>query len=362
MKRLSLLFFVFLLALLLPAGAVYASSRNGNVIESGQVVNRDIVIPGGDLIIEEGAMVNGDVVVFGGNLTMAGRVNGDVTVFGGNVELAGAVSGDLVVFGGNVEVAPSANVTGSCALMGGSVRGQGRTGLHCSSFSRLPEWSLPAAPFVFTPPFRPHMDPAAYFWSWNLLFRGVVEVIGQTFVFGLMALLVAALFPQHLRQVGQAVKEKPVASGVVGVLTAVAVPSLALLLLVLSALLILVCVGLLGFPLVFLLLLGLAAAGLMGWIAAGHLLGEKLAEALKLSNRSIAVTAVLGTATLTLVMGLMQLAGGLGAFGGWLITMTIICVGLGAVTLTKFGAHPYPHVIHTGHSGKVDEVLDTMPK
>jgi hypothetical protein len=62
----------------------------------------------------------------------------------------------------------------------------------------------------------------------------------------LLALLAAAVVPNQLNHVGTALRNKPAASGVVGLLTAVAGPSLLALLLLLSVVLTIVCVGLVG--------------------------------------------------------------------------------------------------------------------
>lgn len=150
------------------------------------------------------------------------------------------------------------------------------------------------------------------------------------------------------------------ASGGVGLLTVVAVPSLAVLLLLTSVVLLIVCIGLIGFPIVFAMLLALTAAVLFGWIAVGHLFGQQLAEPLRLKNRSLPVTAALGTAVLTFILGLM------GAipfvFGAGLLTFLALCLGLGATALTQFGTRPYPAAAAVQEDeAKVTAVLETLP-
>ena len=91
------------------------------------------------------------------------------------------------------------------------------------------------------------------------------------------------------------------------------------------------------------------------------LLGERLAGAMKLTNRSLPVVAALGTVVLTLVTGAMSELPFL--LGGWLWTIAAFVIGsagLGAVALTKFGTRAYP--IGAGvDSDKVAAVLETLP-
>jgi hypothetical protein len=104
------------------------------------------------------------------------------------------------------------------------------------------------------------------------------------------------------------------------------------------------------------------AALLLGWIAAGAWLGERLAGWLKLQNRSLTVTTALGTAVLTLVAALLSSFPFL--LGGWLWSMlafVIACAGLGAVALTRFGTRPYPVDGEEVESEKVAAMVEMLP-
>jgi hypothetical protein len=371
MKRIKFMLLFLVLFLALPSGSAFAATRNDRVIEAGETVNRDVTVYGGNLVIQKDAIVNGSVFVYGGNTTLAGDINGDVSVFGGNTDLTGSVTGDLVMFGGNLSATGAAKIGGDCVVMGGNLDDE--TGLlaNCTTLTGLPGISRFFAPgeFLERPPAvpRPPAPPAPP----GIIYRtgrsplaafvgNVGQVFSQSVLLGILALVVAALLPNQLRQVNETIQLQPAASGVVGMLTAIAVPSLAALLAVLSAILILVCIGLLGFPIVILLLMGLVAAALMGWVAIGSLLGERLAAPLKLNNPSMAITAALGTAVLTVVIGLLNILPFY--FGGWLVTAILVSVGLGAVTLTQFGAKPYPRDNPwSGNRAKVNDVLNTLP-
>jgi len=352
MKR--LLFILTLLFLLsLSVGVAVAAPLNDTIIRAGEEINRDLVVPGGNLLIEAGAVVNGNVTVFGGNATITGQVNGDVAVFGGNMVLAGEVQGDIALFGGNLSLEEAAVISGDCVAMGGSVSGLGRERVTCTSFRGFPR--------SFLSNVAPDSPPPPPGWPVARFVRDLSELFSRSLLLSIAALIVAAALPTQLNRVTRTIVAKPAASGVVGVLTAVAVPSLVVLLLLLSLLLIIVCIGLLGFPLALLILAGLVAAGVMGWVAVGHLLGQKLIALLNMPNQSLLVTTVAGTALLTLGVGFISFFPWAGGFFSWLLTWSLVAIGLGAVALTQFGRYDYPAGVPPRPSQKVADILDNLP-
>lgn len=380
MKRLTFIFILLLLMFVaLPAGSALAEGHFDRIIHSGETVAGDVEVFGGSLLVEDGAIIEGDVVVFGGSAALAGEIDGDVAIFGGNVTLSGTVDGDLVVAGGNLTIDSSGDVAGECLLVGGNITGDGSTGVDCSAFGqdlgRL-EWlpafvappslpsppvrpEVPAVPALPSVPERPEYRGPSFF---ERFFGAIGTAAGRSLLLGLLALLAAAVVPNQLNQVGTALRSKPAASGVVGLLTAIAGPSLLALLLLLSVILTIVCVGLLGYPLVLVLSIMLAIGTVMGWIAAGNVVGQRLAQAMSLKNRSLAVTAALGTTILTLVASLLsELPFWLGGWVWAIAAFAIGCAGLGAVALTKFGTRPYPVMADNGNGDKVAAVLDTLP-
>jgi hypothetical protein len=369
MKRITKIVILLLLITAVPIGVVYAQEGEplNRTIASGEVVNEDVAVYGGNLIIESGAMVNGEVLVFGGHAEVGGTIDGDVTVFGGNVELTGPVVGNVVIFGGNLEVGAEALVNGDCALLGGTVSGDGAAQNNCTSFGEefpFPIGDFMGAPVMPTPPDIPAIPeiPAYPNQSRGIggFFRDIGEAAGSSLMFGLLALIFAALLPNHLNQVSDVIFRKPVASGTVGVLTAMAGPFAIAMLALLSTVFIILCgLGLLGYPVVLVLSIALGFGFLMGWIAMGTLLGQRLAESMNLTNRSLPVVAALGTAILTLVIGVMSALPFGGEFFGGVLTIIIGSAGLGAVALTKFGTRTYP--LGLSNEEKIAAVLETLP-
>jgi hypothetical protein len=369
MRKRILILIALLLALvvLVPASAAHAAPNFDRTVSEGETVHEDLVIFGGRLVIEDGATVDGDVSIFGGTAEIEGDVEGDVAIFGGEVRLAGSIGGDIVIFGGQLQADSSADVDGECILIGGSTSGDGDSSLNCSevgdfaglTFPAFVDSSPPIVPPV--PEIRTRPDVNVHIDSGRGFFGTISAITGQSLLMGLIALAVAYLTPNNLNQVGQTLREKPGASGAVGVLSLIAVPTVGLLLLFLSILLTIICIGILGYPIVIAIFIAFVAALLLGWVAIGTLFGRRLARWLKLTNRSLPVVAGLGTVVLTLAVSLLTelpffLGGPLWGFAAFIAG----CVGLGAVALTRFGTRPYP-MVSMPNDEKMDEVLETLP-
>lgn len=356
-----------LLMLALAPATFAAPGLDDTVVEANEVVNNDVVVLDGDLTVREGAVVNGDVIVFNGDAVVDGRVNGSLTLFNGDLEAG-----------------ESAVVTGECVLLNGALDGHEGIG-KCTAVKNLelppfaipplpaipqvPEIApvptmpampeIPAAPAVPAIPGVPRVpdgrDDGPSAWA------RMVGLISSTLMFGLLALLAGAIMPNQLRQIVGTARAKPLVSGLAGVLTAVAVPSLIVLLIPLSILLTLVCIGLLGFPIMLLLAVGLVLGGLLGWVAAGTWLGARLFARGK--DDHVVRSAALGTMALTFGVGLLSFIPFV--FGESLLAFVIASIGLGAVALTQFGLKPFPRRPEASSggpdAGKVESVINTLP-
>jgi len=316
-------------ALALALAALFATAS----LALASDVYEDKVIVGDNFTLSSGQVIDGNLIVLGGNVTVedGAEVTGNIVVFGGNVDLAGTVGQDLVTFGGNADLLETAVVEGRLATSGGSVsraegaqvkggESQGLTFDTPRFFPRLPEPLRPFNPLI----------------TLVTNFAGnVVLAIGVMF----LAFMVVLLLPDQTRRVSAALTTAPVASGLLGLLTFFAVP----VLIALTAITIcLIPVSLLG-AMVY------AMALIFGWIAVGALLGERMVAGLRLRNISPALSAALGTLMITFLFGILDTLSEVGIV--WLsiplacITfvapLAIIFIGLGAVTLTRFGTRPF---------------------
>jgi hypothetical protein len=312
MKKLILAAALALLILPLSlAGPVYADHCNNAqsvfgdsyTLSKGDTLASNLVVFGGNVLIEEGATVECSVVVMGGNVDIAGAVDEDVTVIGGNVDLqsTAVIGGELSAVGGSISRAEGAEVKGG--------ETQGFT------------WDG-SRPFRFLPfPVRV-VDPVFYF------FQAAFNVVFSAVAMGLLALLVVLFWPEQTARVSAAITTAPVASGFLGLLTLIAVP----VLIVVTA--ITICLS----PFSAIGALIFAAALIFGWMALGMLVGARLTAALNLRNLSAAVSAGLGTLLFTLAANII---GWVVPCVGWVVPVMLGAVGLGAVTLTRFGTRPY---------------------
>lgn len=385
MKRSVLISIIFAALLIVALGPVaFAAPLFDTIIEANEVVNNDVVVFDGDLQIQSGAVVNGDVAVFNGDAFVDGQVNGSLTLFNGDL-VAGA----------------DAYITGECVLLNGQATGDGfrdRASGSCTAiqsleieplaelapffreFQNVPGLELPEIAPMPTMPAMPEMPampahpeapvlpsvpsargPEHTFRNAAAQFFGI---LASSLLFGFLGLLTAAIMPNQLRQIVTTARDKSMVSGMAGALTAVAVPSLIVLLIPVSIILTFVCIGLLGFPIMFLLGLALVVGLFLGWIAVGTWLGLRLFGRGKSGDR-IVRSAALGTALLTFIVEVLGWIS-FGVIGG-ILTFVILSIGLGAVALTQFGMKPYPRRPQAStptngpDAGKVENVLNTLP-
>jgi hypothetical protein len=375
MKRVLIPIMLTLLLVIAIVPAAFAAPLLDTIVEENTVVNNDVVVLDGDLEIGLGAVVNGDVVVFNGDAEINGRINGSLTLFNGDLETG-----------------ENASISGECVLLNGKIRGDGAPG-KCTVVNNLqwgplaelgkfaPGWfimpempvapempvmpempAMPEMPVVPEAPFVPRMPAQQHNSVLGFLAR-LMGVVSSSLLFGFLGFLVAAVAPVQLRRMVAVARGKTGTSGVAGVLTAVGVPSLIVLLIPLSILLTFICIGLLGFPIILLLALGLVVGLFLGWVVVGTALGERLFNRGK--GAGIRRTATLGTGALTLGIGMLGLLP-LDILTG-LLVFVFTAIGLGAVALTQFGLKPYPRRVAPGSPpggedpDKLDTVLQTLP-
>jgi len=285
------------------------------------------VLPGESVVIGPGDEVQGDLTVVGGSLELqeGGRVNGDVAMLGGNAIIDGEVDGHLVVLGGTVELGSHALIRNNLFTFGASVsRAPGATvqGETVEGFrGRLPRLPvIPRIPAIRTWRTTPgQWDQEPFF---NLL-GGFLRFVLNLVALVVLGVLLVLLLPKQTALVGQTVSEAGWTSFAFGLLTFLA-------LVVLVPLLVIICIGI---PVAVLLVLAAVAAGLLGWVAIGVLLGHRLLAALRTSQPQPVVEVIVGVTALTLLAEIPCL--------GWLVGAIAGAVGLGAVVLTRFGTMRY---------------------
>ncbi|MGQ9683106.1 MAG: hypothetical protein ACUVX9_11250 [Anaerolineae bacterium] len=257
----------------------------------------DVVVFGGHATLDPGAIVRGDLVVFGGDAVVSGSVNGNIAVFGGVVELR-----ETAVVGGDVHATETVRRAAG-ARVGGSVSDWGRGG-----------WNWGGGPRVFVP--RGHAL------NFHRPLISTVQTVLSALMLLVLGVIVVLLAPNATRTVSQCLLAAPLHSGGLGLAVAVLFPVAAVLL----------AVTIVGIPALVLLAIGLAVAGIFGWVAVALTLGDKLMQAVKQEQTAI-VSVSVGIVALVLLSAMPCLGGIVWSVAGvW---------GLGAVILTRFGSRGY---------------------
>lgn len=287
---------VGLLLLASPASSATREPGTGEValrLEKGSIARNQLVAVGKDVIIEGEAL--GDVAALEGSAEVTGRVEGDLVVLGGDARLGSQsqIGGDVFVLGGTVQAEPGARVAGRMVSY------------PTASSAMVTLVEGPALGLGFTSP---------------------VVVAAKLALLASWAALLLVLFAASGRQLletADGIRREPFrsfATGLTGVLA-----------LVLTALFFSAFTGgLVGVPLlVLVVLLGLILK-LWGMVAVFYALGDWLARRLLRRPR----LRPLNAATLgLLVLGIVKF---LPWVGVWVWTAATL-IGIGAALSTKFG-------------------------
>ena len=258
-------------------------------------------VVGESVVVHSGEHICGNLAVYGASATIEGRVSGDVTITGGDLAISGTVDGTVTDIGGTVDLRTGARVGGDVRLLGGSlhrasgtsVGGSAQQTSDLGSFIPLQWWGV----------------PGGYRFPW-----------GSLAFWALAGVFLAAFFPRQLALVRRVARRGLGVSFVAGVVAWIAGAILALVLFV-------TC---LGIPLALLLVAALWVASVVGTVALGLLLGERLLGSALRDNRAGMGAAVLGVTLITFAETIPCL--------GALITLFVASAGLGAVLLTILSA------------------------
>ncbi len=278
-----------------------AQAAGTNISSSGGACTRSGQGPsfGGTIVIGQNEVLCSDITSFGGTVEIKGEIRGNVTAFNGNVINDGDVNGDITLFGGAVTLGNGSQVHGNIDLYGASEhRGQG-TQLdrpitdhpgHDWMHGRVSQFSFP-------------------FWS---LLAWIV-----------LGIVLITLLPEHVMFVRTTAMTKTRRSLILGLLSVLLAPAILIVLIAL----------ILPIPLALIVVLGLVAAWALGTVAIGWIVGERIMQAVAPQHNTRFNDVVVGLAVLVLLGSLPYI--------GWLISIGVGLLGLGAVLLSRFGTRLY---------------------
>ena len=244
------------------------------------------VVAGGTTTVSEDTTVSGDIYVIGGTADIDGTVDGDVTLLNGNLTVrdGAAVTGTVQTYSGSASVSPDASV--------GKVS-------------------------QFEPP-TPSSSPAQQIGGFLL----------QFLVLGAFGWWLVERHPLVIENVGAAITDHALVSGVVGSLGAT---TLLVLFVYMAFTLILLPVAIAGLIAEFLVVL-------YGQAVFGYLIGTRL------PIERDGVATIVGIAAFLLVLELL----GFVPYLGGIAQLTVAVVGFGAVLNTYFGLQRFEPVTIPG--------------
>jgi hypothetical protein len=227
---------------LLAALAPEVARAQDSGADAAAVQAEDQIVLSGSVNVQRGRAV-GEVVVFHGSVTVTGVVQGDVVVLDGPITVSGQVSGTVVALNGPIRLAKTAQVgeqvLGSEAVeVAAGATVAGGVGDHVAFTLRGTTAALGA---LLAP----------------------VAVAASVLLLGFLLLLLA---PRGLDRAGAALLTAPIASCMWGLAVALAIPAVALALVV----------SILGLPLGLALVFGLGLLWLAGLAMGAHAFGRLL--------------------------------------------------------------------------------------
>jgi len=302
-----------------------------------QIPNGDKLVFGGKFVLEKGETLEGNLVVFGGtaDLKSDSVVEGDVVIIGGKVDIKGTIEGETVVVGGSVDIHDSAIIEGNLTNVSGSIKTESgaiiegeileniQTLIPFSIFEEFQDPSDEHSPIIIPGDFHSRWDE-----MWMNPIWDFVRVVFWAFIWSLLAVLIVLFFPKPIDRIADAAISQPIVSGGLGIVTVLIAPVLIVILIIT------IC----GIPVSILVSIILFTAWVLGMVALGLEVGERLARLIN-QDWALPVNASLGTFILSFVTNSI---GEIIPCVGWVVPTLIGAVGIGAAFLTLFGTRDYP--------------------
>lgn len=289
------------------------------------------LITGGEHHLGEGDPLNGELLITGGTVSLdsGGQLNGSVYIIGGVVALDGTVRGDVYLMAGELALGAQAVIVGDLHYGGGELAQDPEATIQ-GTFNTGAGVRLPGLPEPTEPTFAEEM----------------LRLVVQTLLMAGLAALAARFAPGSVQNMAYATADHPVVCGAMGLLIIIVVPAL-LLAMAFTILLI---------PLTLLGIVFMAVTIVYGWSGLWLAIGRRLSRLLK-REWSPVRGAFWGAVGFGVFAGVLNFI--IPSLGGLLLFVAGV-LGLGAVTLTRFGVQRYvpaaaEPIFET--SGPADEAL-----
>lgn len=264
------------------------------------------------LHLAKGSITRNQMVALGKDVIVEGEALADVAALEGSVEVTGRVAGDVVVLGGDARLGPEAQVGGDVFVLGGTIHAA--PGAHAAGrMVSYPTASSAMVTLIEGP-------------SFGLGFASPLVMGTKLALLAAWAALLLLLFAatgRQLLETAEGVRREPFRSFVTGLTGVLALVLTAIFFSAFTG-------GLVGVPLLVLVVLLALVLKLWGMVAVFYALGDWLARRLFRRRR----IRPLNAATLgLLVLGAVKF---LPYIGIWAWTAATL-IGIGAALSTKFG-------------------------
>lgn len=270
---------------------------------------------GGDgvaLRLDKGSITRHQMVAVGKDVIIAGEALSDVAALEGSVEVTGRVDGDVIVMGGDARLGPEAEVGGDVFVLGGTIRAA--PGAHAEGrMVSYPTASSALVTLVEGPSLGPGFTSPAVLGTKLALLAAWAALL----------LVLFASSGRQLLETADGVSREPMRSFITGLTGVLALVLTAMFFSAFTG-------GLVGVPLLVLVVLLALILKLWGMVAVFYALGDWLGRRLLRRRRMRPLNA----ATLGLVaLGILKF---LPYVGVWAWTAATL-IGMGAALTTKFG-------------------------
>ncbi len=263
------------------------------------------------LRLAPGSYVSDQMVAIGRDVIVEGEALSDVAAVNGSVEVSGRVARDVIVLGGDVRLHPTARIGGDVSVLGGVV--------HAAPGSHV-EGRMVSYPTASSALLTMVEGPTL-----GLGFASPLVVGTKLALLAAWAALLLLLFAASGREVlstADDVRREPFRNFFVGLTGVLAILLTGLLFSVFTG-------GIVGVPLLVLVVLVALLLKLWGMVAVFYALGDWLSRRILRRRARPLNAATLGL----LVMGLIKF---LPLVGSWTWTAATL-IGIGAALSTKFG-------------------------
>ncbi len=295
MKNKILLAFIvlFLLGGFLPDFSLENLPLKKDIVVPKNETQDNIISFGGDVLVE--GRVKEDVVVLGGSITISGEVSGSVVGIGTTVTLksTAVVKKDVVTIGGTLEKEPGCIIEGDTVYFKSS---EIFTKFLREGFKGI--FSLSLIPLI-------------------LIFKLI-----SVFIWFIVALVIAALFPNQLSLASNQIRKSLWPVFWTGVLALIIFTGLVIISIIL-------CFVLIGIPLLLGLIVAAIVIKIFGRVVLFYFFGESLSRAFNMQKTSPLLIVILGLILVSFISFFPLL--------GFLFSFCLTILGWGVVIRTKFG-------------------------